>query len=79
MVQQLRALAALLGTWIRFPAATQQLTSIRNSSSRRSDDLFWSPQAFYACGTQRYMQINTQTHKIKINLFKEKEHEKHLD
>lgn len=42
MAQQVNAL--FLMTLVQFPARTQWLTTIRNSSSRGSGALFWFPR-----------------------------------
>ena len=36
--------AALAGIWVQFPAPTWWLTTICNSSSRRPDTFFWTPE-----------------------------------
>lgn len=57
VAQQLRAATAInKRTLVPFPVPTGQLTAICNTSSNRSDALFWSPQALYAHGAQSYIQ-----------------------
>lgn len=45
MVQQSRALAALLEDWVKYPAPTRWLTTIHNSSYWESNAFFHPQQA----------------------------------
>lgn len=46
---ELRTTAALGETWVPFPAPTQLFLIAHDSRSRRSDALFWLPQALHVC------------------------------
>ena len=49
MAQELRTLADFLRIQVKLPAPTWRLTTVSNSSSRRSDALFWPLQELHAC------------------------------
>lgn len=69
MAQQLKAPAALNEDRNAVSHTHEQFTTTFNSSSSGSCALFWPPWAVHAPGAHTHRQINSQTHRVKINTF----------